>query len=138
VAFDRTLKPLKARPAVKGLKQQVISQVFTTRANMSSFLAALDYALLIFRNNIKITLYNYYNFGALSLSRLGRFARGWLATRRREGSENEGGSRPTVLSAIAIDSKPAPKSPASTTIFKCQAHNTRSPPPLEGKGDRIP
>jgi len=48
--------------------------------------------------------------------------------RERQGSENEEG-RPTVLSAIAIDSKPALKSPAAATIFKCQAHNTRSPPP---------
>lgn len=46
----------------------------------------------------------------------------------RQGSENEEG-RLTVLSAIAIDSKPALESPTSATIFKCQAHNTRSPPP---------
>lgn len=38
----------------------------------------------------------------------------------------------TVLSAIAIDSNPSPKSPTSTTIFKCQAHNTRSPPSVRG------
>lgn len=38
----------------------------------------------------------------------------------------------TVLSAIAIDSNPSLTPPTSTTIFKCQAHNTRSPPFVRG------
>lgn len=40
----------------------------------------------------------------------------------------------TVLSAIAIDSNPSLTTPpTSTTIFKCQAHNTRSPPYARGR-----
>lgn len=43
----------------------------------------------------------------------------------------------TVLSAIAIDSNPSLKPPTSATIFKCQTHNTRSPPFVRGGGGGV-